>query len=160
LPRACKASPCIPKGTLVGSLLAIATPILAGSRGCDRNPTTIIEETKIMTDITNIYKRVTNKIISDLEKRTLPWQKPWNAKYGAHTSRPLHADRKTYRGINVLILWHAAFEEGYRNPYWMTYKHAKKLGGQVKKGEKGTSVVYTDKLTSSETNGRGEEVTS
>lgn len=113
-----------------------------------------------MIDKTNIYTKVTNKIISDLENGILPWQKPWNAKYGAHTSRPLRADGKSYRGINVLILWHAAFEEGYTNSYWMTYKHAQKLGGQVKKGEKGTSVVYTNKLTISETKENGEATTS
>jgi antirestriction protein ArdC len=49
-----------------------------------------------------------------------------------------------YRGINTVMLWVAAAERGYRTPHWSTYKQAKALGAQVRKGETGSLVVYAD----------------
>jgi len=56
------------------------------------------------------------------------------------------------------MLWIAAMEKGYSAPYWMTYKQALELGGQVKKGEKSTTVVYANSFTKTEENDAGEEV--
>ena len=55
---------------------------------------------------------------------------------------PLRHNGQAYRGINVLILWGQAQEVGYAAPYWMTYRQAQVLGGQVRKGEHSTPVVY------------------
>ena len=46
---------------------------------------------------------------------------------------------------------------GYSAPIWMTYKQAQALGGQVRKGSKGETIVYADKLRRSETDDQGEE---
>lgn len=48
---------------------------------------------------------------------------------------------EAYRGINVLMLWLEAAETGYVSPFWMTYKQASELSGQVRKGERSTLVV-------------------
>lgn len=84
---------------------------------------------------TDAYEVITNNIIEQLEKGTVPWHKPWN---GAGNTPKSLATKKPYRGINVFILSMA----GYMNPFWLTYRQAKALGGQVKKGEHGKQVVF------------------
>lgn len=106
----------------------------------------------------DIYTTVTNKILADLEKGNLTWLQPWQAGHAAGAiCRPLRAGGKPYQGINVIMLWVAALERGYSCPIWLTYKQAKEIGGQVKKGEKGSLVVYSSTLTRTETDEKGEE---
>ena len=114
-----------------------------------------------MTEKQDAYTRVTQKIIADLERGHLTWLQPWQAGHQAGpVSRPLRASGKSYRGVNVLMLWASAMEGGYSCPIWLTYKQASVLGGQVRKGEKGTLVVYAATLTRTETgqNGEAQEV--
>lgn len=114
-----------------------------------------------MTVKQDIYARVTNKIIADLEKGNLTWVKPWKSDdLTGSVARPLRSDGTPYQGINVLILWGTAIEKGYRCPAWMTYKRAQDLGGQVNKGEKGTTIVYANKVTKSEVDDDGKEMVS
>jgi antirestriction protein ArdC len=84
----------------------------------------------------DVYSRVTQKIIADLEQGVRPWRKPWDA---GHTegriTRPLRACGIPYRGMNVLLLWCEAVDKGYSAPFWMTYKQAAEHGAQVRKGE-------------------------
>src|SRR5271166_1450933 len=109
-----------------------------------------------MTEKADVYTRVTNKILADLERGNLTWLQPWQAGHQAGpVSRPLRAGGKAYRGINVLMLWAAAMEKGYSCPLWLTYKQAAELGGQVRKGEKGSLVVYADKFTKEGTDDKG-----
>ena len=91
----------------------------------------------------DIYTRVTNAIIRQLEEGIRPWLKPWNAELAAgRITRPLRHNGEPYHGINILMLWAAAEEAGFSCPIWLTYQQAKQLGGQVKKGQTGFSVVY------------------
>ncbi|MFD2251638.1 antirestriction protein ArdC [Pseudochelatococcus lubricantis] len=99
----------------------------------------------------DIYQRVTDQIVADLEKGVRPWHKPWNAGRAAgRITRPLRANGVPYRGINVLMLWAAATASGFTAPLWLTYKQAQELGGQVRKGEKGSLVVYANTITRTE----------
>lgn len=99
----------------------------------------------------DIYQRVTDQIVAELEKGVCPWLKPWNAEHAAgRITRPLRANGIAYRGINVLMLWASAVEKGFAAPLWLTYKQAQELGGQVRKGEKGSPVVYANTVTRSE----------
>ena len=107
----------------------------------------------------DVYSRITNKIIADLEEGVRPWMKPWNAEHATgRITRPLRFNGIPYQGINILILWSAAESNGYSAPIWMTYKQARKLGGQVRQGEQGELVVYADTMFRTETNDYGEEV--
>lgn len=107
----------------------------------------------------DIYARVTDRILADLEKGVRSWLKPWSAAHPAGSiSRPLRQNGIAYRGINVMLLWGEAQEKGYSAPIWMTYKQADEIGGQVRKGEKGSLVVFANSITRTETNDKGEDV--
>lgn len=100
----------------------------------------------------DIYTSVTNTIIAALERGVRPWMQPWSADHAAgKIARPLRHNLEPYRGINVLMLWGEAISSGYSAPIWMTFKQAKELGGNVRKGEKGSLVVYANTLTRSDT---------
>lgn len=99
----------------------------------------------------DIYQPVTDTIIRDLEQGTRSWIKPWNTSSSDTTSiRPLRHDGTPYRGINVLILWSEATEQGYTSSTWMTYRQAQTLGAQIRKGERGTTVVYAKTIARTE----------
>jgi antirestriction protein ArdC len=101
----------------------------------------------------NIYQAITDQIVSELEKGVRPWHQPWNAGHmEGRVALPLRHNGVAYRGVNVLALWMQAMAKGYAAPVWMTFKQALALGANVRKGEKGSLVVYADKITRTETN--------
>jgi antirestriction protein ArdC len=107
----------------------------------------------------DIYSRVTEKIVADLERGCRTWLKPWSVENAAgKITRPLRVTGEPYNGINILMLWSDAVTKGYSCPIWMTYRQASELGGNVRKGEHGSPVVYADRITRTETNQKGEEV--
>ncbi len=107
----------------------------------------------------DVYTRVTDKIVADLEKGVRPWCKPWSAEHAAgRITRPLRGNGQPYKGINVLSLWMDAELKGYACPIWMTYKQAQELNAQVPKGEHGSLVVYADTIRRTETNDEGEDI--
>lgn len=109
---------------------------------------------------TDVYRRVTQKIIADLEQGVRPWLKPWNAEHAAgKITKPLRHNGVPYAGVNILMLWLEAEAKGYSAPIWMTFKQAQELGGHVRKGEHGSLVVYANRITRTETDAAtGEEV--
>jgi len=108
----------------------------------------------------DIYTRITNQIVTALEQGIKPWTQPWNAAHAAGpVSRPLRHNGKPYSGINILTLWASSMEGHFGAPIWMTFKQARELGGHVRKGEKGSPVVYANTLTRTETDEKtGEEI--
>jgi antirestriction protein ArdC len=106
----------------------------------------------------DIYTRVTDQIIADLEKGVRTWLQPWNAGHTAGPiNRPLRANGQPYKGINVLMLWTSAMTQQFASPIWMTFKQAKELDANIRKGSKGSLVVYSDRITRTETTEDGEE---
>jgi antirestriction protein ArdC len=100
---------------------------------------------------TDIYQRVTDQIIASLETGIRPWMKPWSGDHAAgRITRPLRGNGVPYQGINVLMLWGASMEKGYSAPIWMTFKQALALGGAVRKGERGSLVVYASTFSRTE----------
>jgi antirestriction protein ArdC len=106
----------------------------------------------------DVYSRITDKIVADLEQGVRPWFKPWSADHAAgKITRPLRHNGIPYKGINVVMLWSAATVKGYACPLWLTFKQALELGGNVRKGETGELVVYANSITKTETDAKGEE---
>ena len=99
-------------------------------------------------DRASLYAEITDKIIAELEAGRLPWVQPWGAPgIGAAVGLPRNAATgRRYSGINVLILWGAVIERGYSGQAWLTFRQALGLGGNVRKGERGTTVVYADRF--------------
>ncbi len=99
-------------------------------------------------DRTHFYDDITNTIIGELEKGRFPWVQPWDTPSAkAQLSMPKNASTsRTYSGINVLILWGEVIEKAYSRQSWLTYRQAAALGGHVRKGERGTTVVYADRF--------------
>jgi len=96
----------------------------------------------------DIYAETTAKIVAQLEAGTVPWVQPWG--YAAATGPGLPRNALTgrsYSGVNVLILWGALFAHGYPSQSWLTFRQAIEAGGNVRKGERGTTVVYADRFT-------------
>jgi len=108
----------------------------------------------------DIYTRITSGIVEQLERGVRPWTRPWSAGHPAGPiTRPLRHGGQRYSGINVLSLWASAMAQRFEAPIWMTYKQAQELGGQVRKGEKGSPVVYANAVTKTETDtDTGDEV--
>jgi antirestriction protein ArdC len=96
--------------------------------------------------MTAIYETVTNQIIAELEAGAIPWTQPWkNQRRGG--VMPLNAATgRPYSGVNIPILWHAASANGYPSHEWMTFKQAIEKKAGVKKGSKGTMVVFTKRI--------------
>ena len=108
----------------------------------------------------DVYQEITDQMIAMIEAGTRPWSKSWNG--SSAPSIPLRSTGVPYRGINVLTLWVAAMAKGYSSPHWLTFKQAIALGGGVRKGEKGSTVVYANKIVVDDAKGdqageRGED---
>ena len=107
----------------------------------------------------DVYTKVTERIVSDLEQGIRPWMKPWSAEHAAgRITKPLRHNGTPYRGINILLLWGEAMAKGYNTPIWMTFKQALELDAHVRKGEHGSLVVYANTISKTETNSQGEDV--
>ena len=116
-------------------------------------------KTSTATPRADLYTRVTERVIDDLEKGVRPWLKPWNGGHAAgRITLPLRHNGTPYRGINILLLWGEAMANGLTSPLWMTFKQALALGAHVRKGEHGAMVVYADRFTKKETDADGNDV--
>lgn len=103
------------------------------------------------TERQDVYTRITTQIVEQLEQGVRPWIKPWNAEHAAgRITRPLRYNGQPYAGINVLSLWASATIQNFTAPIWMTFKQALELGAHVRKGEKGSLVVYANAIVRTE----------
>lgn len=86
----------------------------------------------------DIYSQVTETVIEALEQGDIVWQKPWNS-YG-HPKN--YETGKAYRGWNLLWLNFLTSYRNYSTPYFLTFKQAQAAGGRIKKGSKGTQIIF------------------
>lgn len=96
----------------------------------------------------SLYEEITTRIIAELEAGRLPWVQPWGSSgVSAPLAMPKNAATgRGYSGINVLILWGAVVQHGFSGQTWLTFRQALGLGGAVRKGERGTTIVYADRF--------------
>jgi len=94
-----------------------------------------------------IYDEVTQRILAELEAGTVPWVKPWSRVAAGSPGLPVNASTgRAYSGINILILWGAVIAADYPSQGWLTFRQALDAGGAVRKGERGTVIVYADRF--------------
>lgn len=110
-------------------------------------------------DRASLYDEITGKIIAELEAGRVPWVQPWGTTAAkAPLAMPRNASTsRQYSGINVLILWGAVIEHGFPGQSWLTFRQALALGGNVRKGERGTTVVYADRFVPDDEKRRARE---
>lgn len=99
----------------------------------------------------DVYEIINNQIIEKLEQGTIPWKKPWNINGQGFPSN--YVTKEHYHGINIMF----TAMQGHSSPYWLTYKQCQESGGQVKKGEKGTKIVYWNIIEKTVTDSIGNE---
>jgi len=96
----------------------------------------------------DIYTRITAEIIAAIEAGAGHWKMPWHHD-GSAISRPTNiGSERRYRGVNVIALWIAAQAAGCASGAWGTYRQWLAVGAQVRKGERGTTVVLWKQMTS------------
>lgn len=83
------------------------------------------------------YEEITNRIVEAFEAGKIPWEQPWVCVPHANL-----VSGHCYNGINILLLWISASKRNFSKPLWLTYRQTTELGGNVRKGEKGTSIVF------------------
>ncbi len=88
----------------------------------------------------DLYAEVTNRIVAALEAGVTPWIRPWSVDFDP---TPINAvSRRSYRGINTVLLTLEAQSRGYSRSAWLTYRQATELGAQVRRGESGCTVIF------------------
>jgi len=88
---------------------------------------------------TVLYQTVTNTIVAAIESGSDTWQMPWNNA----VSLPENAlTENAYRGVNILSLWASAQIQGFSASHWASYKQWSQLGAFVRKGERGTPIIF------------------
>jgi antirestriction protein ArdC len=93
----------------------------------------VVAAVDVPRDRCSVYEIITAQILAELEKGEVPWRKPWRTLPPANL-----ISKKPYRGINVFLL----ALQGYGSQFWLTFNQAKQLGGNVRKGEHGTKIVF------------------
>lgn len=100
------------------------------------------------TERADVYTRITDEIVAAIEAGAGDWRMPWHHN-GAAVTRPQNVTSgRRYRGVNVLALWIAAEARGFASGLWGTYRQWQGVGGQVRKAERGTTVVLWKQATS------------
>ncbi|ANJ95194.1 MULTISPECIES: ArdC family protein [Enterobacterales] len=103
-------------------------------------------KTKFSKTKTDIYQTVTDSIISALEAGVKPWSCPWQRVPGISGLPSNYSTGAAYSGMNIMLLWSSASHQGFSDSRWMTYKQAQAEGGQVRKGEHGTTAIFYSTL--------------
>ena len=90
---------------------------------------------------TELRQSITQTIVEALASGTVPWKRPWTN--DPNCGSPVNiVSRHAYKGINPLLLTIASIKNGFVSRYWASYKQWRSMGGQVRKGSKGSIIVF------------------
>ncbi|MEQ5055415.1 zincin-like metallopeptidase domain-containing protein [Klebsiella michiganensis] len=115
-------------------------------------------KTKGVKNRTDIYQTVTDSIIEALEAGVKPWSCPWKRVPGMSGLPVNYATGVAYSGMNIMLLWCSASKQGFSDSRWMTYKQSQAAGGQVRKGEHGTTAIFYTTLEKEKDDGETEHI--
>ncbi|HIF0472563.1 TPA: ArdC family protein [Klebsiella pneumoniae] len=115
-------------------------------------------KTKGLKSRTDIYQTVTDSIIEALEAGVKPWSCPWQRVPGMPGLPSNYATGVACSGMNIMLLWCSASKQGFSDSRWMTYKQSQTAGGQVRKGERGTTAIFYATLEKENDEGETEHI--
>jgi N-terminal domain of anti-restriction factor ArdC len=116
--------------------LKVRHPILAHKRASEKP---IFKSSGLNPNWTSSFEGYTRNCSPTRASGVIPWEKPWKTPHFHEGPFPRNfRTGKPYRGVNVLLLWSSP----YSSPFWLTFKQALDLKGSVRKGEKGTAIVF------------------
>jgi antirestriction protein ArdC len=93
----------------------------------------------------DVHQEITNRIVAAIEAGAGEFKLPWHR--AASTRSPINATTgRAYRGVNILSLWITTQALGYESHEWATFKQWQERGVNVRKGEKGTPIVFYKNL--------------
>ncbi len=102
---------------------------------------------------TDVYQTITDHIVAAIEAGVGQVEMPWY-RSGVPLTRPLNVfTGNPYRGVNILSLWTTSLTHAYASGFWGTYKQWRGLGAHVRKGEKGTIIVFYKRFEPVDTSG-------
>jgi antirestriction protein ArdC len=105
------------------------------------------------------HQTITEKIVAAIEAGVGDYRMPWH-RHGASISRPVNASTgKSYQGANVIALWAEASLRHFNSGYWATYRQWHALGAQVRKGARGSTIVFYKAIEEPVQNSEGGEGT-
>lgn len=93
----------------------------------------------------NLHAEITARIVAKLREGVAPWRQPWSTKGNGAMPRNAVTGR-AYSGANVPLLWMTQQERGYRSAGWLTFKQALEIGGNVRKGERGSQIIFVSAI--------------
>ncbi len=90
------------------------------------------------------YQIITDTVIEQMENLGSDWMKSWstNAMSGHHNV----ISKKAYQGTNTFLTAISSFKNGFQSNQWGTYRQWQSKGYSVKKGSKGTDIIFFDKI--------------
>lgn len=105
----------------------------------------------------DVHQEITNRIAEAIESAG-GFRLPWIRSGGGNLTRPVNvASKNAYNGVNILSLWVSAIASEFPSNIWGTYRQWQESGCQVRKGEKGSLVVFYKRYTVSASENEGGE---
>lgn len=98
----------------------------------------------------DVFTTITADIVSAIEGGTRDFVMPWHAGILSPAFPVNAATNNPYRGVNVVALWVCAAVKRYVSGHWASYKQWQSLGAQVRKGERGATIVFYKQLDQQE----------
>ncbi len=105
----------------------------------------------------DLYQQITDQIVAAIEAGAGSAEMPWH-RSGVATTRPTNAfSGQAYRGVNIVSLWAATATRYFSSGHWATFKQWRCLGAQVRKGEKGSPIVFYKRYVAGQSDVRAGE---
>lgn len=100
-----------------------------------------------------VYEVITERFLKLLDNGVIPWKRPWKPGDLPRNLRGSH-----YRGSNTFVLFSEQEVKGYESNTWLTFNQAQERGGNVRKGEKSTPVIFASRFMAKDKTADGEEI--
>jgi len=90
----------------------------------------------------DVYRSITDHIIAAIDAVPGVFRMPWHW-MGPNSGRPANAlTGRLYCGVNVVALWAEARLRRFNSCHWATYRQWREIGAQVRRGERGSTIVF------------------